>query len=85
MTANGTAPAPRFGHVATYDSNSNRMTVFGGGLGTPGTCTTTAWVASTVQNPLEQVPLDMAAGELSRHPAITGFKAAWRTILRRIP
>jgi hypothetical protein len=38
MTANGTAPAPRFGHVATYDSASNRMTVFGGGLGTHGTC-----------------------------------------------
>ncbi len=44
MTANGTAPAPRFGHVATYDSNSNRMTVFGGGLGTPGTCTNDVWV-----------------------------------------
>ncbi len=44
MTANGTAPAARFGHVATYDSNSNRMTVFGGGLGTPGTCVNDVWV-----------------------------------------
>jgi hypothetical protein len=44
MTANGTAPVPRFGHVATYDSSSNRMTIFGGGLGTPGTCVNDAWV-----------------------------------------
>jgi hypothetical protein len=44
MTANGTAPASRFGHVATYDPNTNRMTVFGGGLGTPGTCTNDVWV-----------------------------------------
>jgi hypothetical protein len=44
MTANGTPPAPRFGHVATYDSNTNRMTVFGGGLGTPGTCVNDVWV-----------------------------------------
>jgi len=44
MTANGTAPAARFGHVATYDSNTNRMMVFGGGLGTPGTCVNDVWV-----------------------------------------
>jgi hypothetical protein len=44
MSASGTAPAARFGHVATYDPNSNRMTVFGGGLGTPGPCANDVWV-----------------------------------------
>ena len=40
----GTAPAPRFGHVAIYDSNSNRMTVFGGGEGLPGPCANDVWI-----------------------------------------
>src|ERR1700690_1244320 len=29
----GTLPAGRYGHIATYDAASNRMTIFGGGLG----------------------------------------------------
>ena len=44
VTATGTAPAPRYGHVATYDPSTNRMTVFGGGLGTPGPCANDVWV-----------------------------------------
>lgn len=44
VTATGTAPAPRYGHVATYDPSTNRMTVFGGGLGTPGACANDVWV-----------------------------------------
>jgi len=40
----GTAPAARFGHIATYDQTSNRMTIFGGGLGTPGPCANDVWV-----------------------------------------
>ncbi len=40
----GTAPSPRFGHVATYDQNSNRMTLFGGGEGLPGPCAHDVWI-----------------------------------------
>ena len=34
----GTAPHGRYGHVATYDPNSNRMTIFGGAIGLPAPC-----------------------------------------------
>lgn len=44
LTPSGTAPAPRFGHVAAYDAGSNRMVIFGGGLGTPGPCANDAWI-----------------------------------------
>ncbi len=40
----GTGPSPRFGHVATYDQNSNRMTLFGGGQGLPGPCANDVWI-----------------------------------------
>lgn len=40
----GTAPSARFGHTATYDQTSNRMTVFGGGLGSPGPCSNDVWI-----------------------------------------
>ena len=40
----GTRPSPRFGHVATYDQNSNRMTLFGGGQGLPGPCANDVWI-----------------------------------------
>lgn len=44
MFPTGTAPQGRFGHVATYDSISNRMTLFGGGLGNPGPCANDVWI-----------------------------------------
>jgi hypothetical protein len=44
MVPTGTAPQGRYGHVATYDSISNRMTVFGGGLGAPGPCANDVWI-----------------------------------------
>jgi hypothetical protein len=44
MAPTGLAPQGRYGHVATYDSNSNRMTVFGGGLGLPGPCANDVWI-----------------------------------------
>lgn len=44
MTANGTLPSPRYGHVAIYDPNSNNMTIFGGGTGTPGPCVNDTWL-----------------------------------------
>jgi hypothetical protein len=44
LSPTGTAPQGRYGHVATYDSNSNRMTVFGGGLGLPGPCANDVWI-----------------------------------------
>jgi len=40
----GTLPQGRYGHVATYDPNSNRMTVFGGAEGSPTPCANDAWV-----------------------------------------
>ena len=42
----GTLPAPRYGHVAGYDSVNNRMMVFGGGTGSPGPCVNDVWILS---------------------------------------
>ncbi len=39
----GARPSPRSGHTAVYDSNSNRMVVFGGGLGFASPCTNDTW------------------------------------------
>ena len=39
----GPAPQGRYGHVATYDSNSNRMMVFGGNVGSS-TCANDVWI-----------------------------------------
>lgn len=44
MTPTGTAPAPRYGHVAFYDPNSNNMTIFGGGTGSPTSCVNDVWL-----------------------------------------
>ena len=41
----GSAPPARYGHVATYDSNSNRMTIFGGNLGAS-SCANDVWILS---------------------------------------
>lgn len=43
MTATS-GPSARLGHVATYDSNSNRMTIFGGGSGLPLSCDNDVWI-----------------------------------------
>jgi hypothetical protein len=40
----GTLPAARYGHIATYDSVNNRMTVFGGATGSPITCENDVWI-----------------------------------------
>jgi hypothetical protein len=40
----GTPPAPRLRHTAVYDSGSNRMIVFGGGLGETSPCENDVWV-----------------------------------------
>jgi hypothetical protein len=40
----GTPPAPRIGHSAVYDPGSNRMIVFGGGLGRSSPCENDVWV-----------------------------------------
>ena len=40
----GTAPQGRYGHVATYDPNTNRMTIFGGALGSPSPCANDVWL-----------------------------------------
>jgi hypothetical protein len=44
LTPTGTPPQGRYGHVATYDSVSNRMTIFGGGLGLPAPCANDVWI-----------------------------------------
>ena len=44
LVPSGSVPAGRFGHVATYDPSSNRMTVFGGGTGTSGSCMNDVWI-----------------------------------------
>jgi uncharacterized protein YjdB len=41
----GTPPEARHGHVATYDSTHNRMTIFGGGSGAA-TCLNDSWILS---------------------------------------
>ena len=40
----GRLPPGRYGHVATYDPNSNRMTIFGGAEGMPSPCANDAWI-----------------------------------------
>lgn len=40
----GTPPAPRVGHTAVYDPGSNRMVVFGGGLGRSSPCENDVWI-----------------------------------------
>jgi hypothetical protein len=42
----GTLPTARYGHVVTYNSTSNQMTIFGGGEGSPLTCANDVWVLS---------------------------------------
>src|SRR5260370_26939485 len=44
LAPTGTPPQGRYGHVATYDPNSNRMTIFGGGLGLPAPCANDVWI-----------------------------------------
>ena len=44
LAPTGTAPQGRYGHVATYDANSNRMTIFGGGTGAPAPCANDVWI-----------------------------------------
>src|SRR5258706_3602104 len=44
LTPTGTPPQGRYGHVATYDTNSNRMMIFGGGLGLPAPCANDVWI-----------------------------------------
>ena len=46
ITASGTLPSARYGHVATYDSVTNRMTIFGGGTGAPSPCLNDVWILS---------------------------------------
>ena len=40
----GSIPAGRYGHVAAYDSNTNRMIVFGGATGSPAPCVKDVWI-----------------------------------------
>jgi hypothetical protein len=44
LVPTGTLPPGRYGHVATYDSVTNHMTIFGGGEGFPSPCANDVWV-----------------------------------------
>src|ERR1700685_959306 len=44
VLATGTPPSGRYGHVATYDPTTNRMTIFGGATGSPSPCANDAWI-----------------------------------------
>ncbi|HEV2397343.1 MAG TPA: kelch repeat-containing protein [Candidatus Sulfotelmatobacter sp.] len=44
LTASGPVPSARYGHVASYDSATNRMTIFGGGTGAPSPCLNDVWI-----------------------------------------
>jgi hypothetical protein len=44
VKSDGTPPAARTGHSAVYDPKSNRMIVFGGGLGQASPCANDTWV-----------------------------------------
>jgi hypothetical protein len=44
VNPSGTRPAPRNGHSAVYDPVSNRIIVFGGGLGFSSPCANDLWV-----------------------------------------
>ncbi len=44
LAATGVLPAARYGHAAIYDPNSNNMTIFGGGTGSPLQCLNDVWL-----------------------------------------
>jgi len=44
VNPNGTRPTGRNGHSAVYDPGSNRMVIFGGGLGFSSPCANDVWV-----------------------------------------
>lgn len=44
LAVTGSLPPARYGHVSTYDSATNRMTVFGGAAGSPASCMNDVWV-----------------------------------------
>jgi hypothetical protein len=50
VVVKGTHPASRGGHVAAYDSASNRMMLFGGEKGFPGACANDYWVMTGANN-----------------------------------
>lgn len=56
LVVTGSLPPARYGHVSTYDSATNRMTVFGGAAGNPASCMNDVWVltgANGVNGPSE--------------------------------
>jgi len=46
----GSRPAPRNGHSAVYDPGSNRMIIFGGGLGYASPCSNDVWALSNAND-----------------------------------
>ena len=44
LSPSGTLPSGRYGHIATYDSTTNRMTIFGGAAGLPKPCANDVWI-----------------------------------------
>ena len=50
VTVKGTHPASRGGHIAEYDSSSNRLMMFGGEEGFPKPCVNDYWVMTGANN-----------------------------------
>jgi len=64
----GTAPTGRYGHVAAYDSSSNRMLIFGGAAGAPSLCANDVWILDSAngrtRNPAPNWIAETAAGRV---------------------
>jgi len=48
----GPVPSARYGHVAVFDAATDRMTIFGGGTGSPAPCTNDVWFLSSANGQL---------------------------------
>lgn len=72
----GPPPAPRLFHSAVYDSGSNRMIVFGGGLGRTSPCENDVWVLTNANGIggtpawIQMAPAGPAPAPRAQHGAV---------------
>jgi len=76
LAPNGSVPSARYGHVATYDQLSNRMTLFGGGTGAPAPCLNDVWLLDKANSQggtptwMQVSPSGTAPGARFRHTGV---------------
>lgn len=75
LAPTGAAPAARFGHVATYDANSNRMTIMGGATGGAGSCQNDVWILQNANGQstpqwINATPHGVAPSQRQYHTAV---------------